>query len=190
MSRWILLFVVLSAGTSLGASSHPKPTTPDALVENLERALEEMDVDAYEHLLDWTYVFDFAPEHEWLAPGGWTLAEELDAMRRLLGGEPTRFGTEPRRAIGLDVSLEPMGPWEETQEDPYGVLRTWRRDFAAKIEIRFDDDTTSFVHRRQVLTVVAGYDEARLELGEFKLLRWEEEEWLGPRPFGALKARF
>ena len=169
--------------------SFPVPLTPDALVENFERSLEEMDVGEYERLLDWSYLFDFAPDHEWMAPEGWQIDEELDAMRRLLGGEPSRHDGHERRVAAIDVEMRPMGPWEETHEDPLGVLRTWQRDYDARIVVEFDDDTKVRIHRRQVLTVISGYDEARMELREFKLLRWEEEESL-VRPFGSMKARF
>jgi hypothetical protein len=69
------------------------------------------------------------------------------------------------------------------------VLRTWRREYASEIVIRFDDGTATFIDRRQVLTVVASMSEADLELSEFRLLRWEEEESLRQR-FGRIKARF
>lgn len=185
----IVLLLSLSFTSASAESSYPAPTTPDIVVENLERSLEELNAGEYEHLLDWSYLFEFAPEHEWMAPNGWRASQELDAIRRMLSGEPTRTGDVPRRVVEIEVDLEPITDWEETDEDPLGVLRTWRREYASEIVIRFDDGTATFIDRRQVLTVVASMSEADLELSEFRLLRWEEEESLRQR-FGRIKARF
>lgn len=186
------LLLLLSSSAAVAHAGdvepYPSPRSPDALVENLERALEELSVVEYERLLDWTYLFEFAPEHSHLAPNGWMIDEELEAMRRLLAGEPTRFDGRARRVTDLQVDLRPLGPWEERGSDDYGLLRTWTRSYAGRIRIEFDDDSSVFIHRRQVLTVGAGRSEADMEFGEFRLLRWEEEESLGR--FGAVKVRF
>lgn len=165
------------------------PETPDALVEALESAIETLDPDAYEELLDWSYLFDFAPEHAWLSPpfGEWNWNEEMRAMRAMLSGAPMNDGTL-RTVRAITMKLDPLGEWEPGLTPDELRIDVYTRSYASKIVIELDDGSETMISRRQRFTVAAGRSEATMQTGAYRLVRWEELE--ARNRFGAMKARF
>lgn len=185
--RSVVVFLLLAC-CSYPASAE-SPGTPDALVDALEHAIERLDADSYEELLDWSYLFHFAPEHAWLHPpfGEWGWGEEMRAMRAMLSGAPMRDGSL-RAVRTISMTLEPLGNWEPEVLPDDLRIDVYVRTYAATIVVVLDDDSTTFIERRQRFTVAAGRSESTMQTGAFRLVRWEE---LGARrPFGAMKARF
>lgn len=156
------------------------PFSPDALIDNLERALEERRVDEYEILVDDSFVFDFAPDAAWLAPpdGRWRLDREIEAMRNLLSGVRGHLDQPP--LVSLDVDLAPLDGWQRLHS-PHSetLIEVWARDYAARMFLRFADGSVTNIHRRHRFTVAAPLSEATMRSGEFRLVRWEELEALG-----------
>lgn len=185
--RTIVVFLLLAC--CFHSASAESPDTPDALVDALENAIETLDADAYEELLDWSYLFHFAPEHAWLRPpfGAWNGSEEMRAMRAMLSGAPMR-DRSLRAVRTITMDLRPLGDWEPEILPEDLRIDVYVRTYAASIVIAFDDDSKTVIERRQRFTVAAGRSEATMQTGAFRLVRWEE---LGARrPFGAMKARF
>ena len=166
--------------SSRATAAFAAPFTPDALIDNLARALEQRRADEYEILVDDSFVFDFAPDAAWLAPpdGRWSVDREIEAMRNLLSGERGAHDRSP--LVSLAVDFSPLDGWDRLH-GPHSetMVEVWARDYSARMTLRFADDSVTHIHRRHRFTVAAPLSEATMRSGEFRLVRWEEHEALG-----------
>jgi hypothetical protein len=150
---WILLLVPLAVGlvgcpfspgrdsgngNGNGETQFPAPITVDILMDNLEKAYEEMNYDEYAKLLDPAFEFVFDPRDvgpETNDKDRWPKGDELDSTRNMFEKKPDREG---RVAQSIRMVFD-RGKQEVSPDNP-----EWKRviltAFALELEAISNED--------------------------------------------------
>ncbi len=192
----LLLFVALSVfcmQTSATASEpFPSPMSPNQLMANFMRAINERNIDEYERLLHPEFVFGFAPDHRALAPpdGTWDREHEMRSMSRLFAGETgiARDGSLAPAVRTIRFTLHPIECWVHVRSE----LETWARTYDSVLLVIYDGGRRQIVRRRQVFTLTAKRSEHNLQTGSFQMYEWQELENTGTqvKSHGIARGRF
>jgi hypothetical protein len=192
----LLLYSVLSIlclqASATAADIFPVPKSPNQLMANFVRAINEQNIEEYERILHPEFIFAFAPDHRSLAPpdGTWDREREIRSMSRLLSGQEgmTPYGEAAPAVRTIRLTLDPIECWAHVQSD----LETWTRTYDSVLLVIYDDGRRESVLRRQVFTLTSRRSEHDLQTGTFEMYEWQELENTGsrPRPHGLVRGRF
>ena len=174
MKAAVLIALVLFSAHARADELFPTPQSPDALIDNFTRAINERNADEYARTLHPAFRFVFAPEQQHLAfpEGSWNRDQELRSMSRLLMIQPhsKEAWSVENTVSSIRFSVAPRGDWRHTP----GVLETWTRTYDSVLITVWDSGRRAVAKRQQILTVTAKRSECDLRPTEFQMLRWQE----------------
>ena len=169
------------------AVTFPRTTSPPVVIENLEKAWEQMHALEAERFLDEDYVFWFAPQDvDDVGTTSWDRAAELAAVSNLFSGQPGvrpdgQGGTELVPAVvSIDLQLQPVEGWTVDFDDGLEFADAeYRAVFDADMTVRYaGSDLVSQVVGRQAFYV----KERLVDLGGTETVLYFLHAWrdLGP----------
>lgn len=178
MKLYLTLALSISwAAVASAAEPFPEPRSPDDLIANFERAINERRVDEYARALHPEFTFIFAREDRSLVSPdtSWGKASELRSMSRLLSGEEglSHLGDYIPPATAIKFGLVPVDEWSQMLRGDE-ISETWTRTYHALLRVEFADGRRHTVSRRQTFTLTARRSEHDLRATQFQMTRWME----------------